>query len=134
MKLRTIKIRIKDKATARREALGIARRLDRGERDPRWAQEVLTFHNIDSLRSILTDKRLELLRLIHQKRPASLTELAALSGRDLKRVNEDVRRLALLGFIEEDSPGSPKEKKFFPSFPPPPISSSLSSCAQDAAP
>lgn len=100
MRLRTIKIRIKDKAAARREALEIARRLDRGERDPRWAQEVLTFHNIDSLRSVLTDKRLELLRLIHQKRPASLTELAALSGRDLKRVNEDVRRLALLGFIE----------------------------------
>lgn len=100
MKLRTIKIRIKDKAAARREALEIARRLDRGERDPRWAQEVLTFHNIDSLRSVLTDKRLELLRLIHQKRPTSVTELAALSGRDLKRVNEDVRRLALLGFIE----------------------------------
>ena len=100
VRLRKIKIRIKDKDAARREALEVARRLDRGERDPRWAQEVLTFHNIDTLRSVLTDKRLELLRLIHQKRPASLTELAALSGRDLKRVNEDVQQLALLGFIE----------------------------------
>ncbi|MBI3304228.1 MAG: MarR family transcriptional regulator [Deltaproteobacteria bacterium] len=100
MRLRTIKIRIEDKAAARREALEIARRIDRGERDPRWAQEVLTFHDIDSLRSVLTNERLELLRLIHQKRPGSLTELATLSGRDLEQVSEDVRRLALLGFIE----------------------------------
>lgn len=64
-KPRTIRIRIKDKMAARCEALEIARRLDAGERDPRWAQEVLTFHNIDSLRSVLIDERLELLRLIH---------------------------------------------------------------------
>ena len=110
---RTIKIRIKDKAAARSEALEIARRLDAGERDPRWAQEVLTFHDIDSLRSVLTDERLELLRLIRQKHPASLTELAALSGRDLKQVNEDVQQLALLGFIEVEKspPGEGRDRK-----------------------
>lgn len=100
MAQRTIKIRLKEKPAARQEALEIARRLDAGERDPLWAEEVLTFHTLDSLRSVLTDERIKLLRLIHQKRPLSLPELAALSGRDLKQVNEDVRCLALLGFIE----------------------------------
>lgn len=38
MKLRTIKIRLKEKAAARQEALEIARRLDAGQRDPRWAK------------------------------------------------------------------------------------------------
>jgi predicted transcriptional regulator len=113
VKLRTIRIRIKDKIAARREALEIARRLDLGERDPSWAQEVLTFHTIDSLRAVLTDERLELLRLIHQKRPASLAELAALSGQDPGQVNEDVRRLALLGFIEieKEAAGGKAEQK-----------------------
>ena len=97
---RTIKIRIRDKAAACREALEIARRIDRGERDPRWAEEALTFHTLDSLRSVFTDERIELLRLIRQRRPPSLTELAALSGRDLKQVSEDVRRPVLLGSIE----------------------------------
>ena len=114
MKLRTIKIRLKEKAAARQEALEIARRLDAGERDPRWAEAVLTFHTFDSLQSVLTDERIELLRLIHQRRPPSLTALAALSGRDLKRISEDVRRLALLGFIEvEKAPvagGKTKQK------------------------
>ena len=86
----------------------VARRLDRGERDPQWAQDTLYFTSLEELRQVLTDKRLELLRLIHQKRPRSIKELATLAKRDFKNVSEDVHLLARLGLLdlgeEEASP------------------------------
>lgn len=78
----------------------VARRLDRGERNPQWAQDTLYFTSLEELRQVLTDRRLDLLRLIRKEQPGSIKALATLAGRDLKNVNADVHLLARLGLLE----------------------------------
>jgi len=58
------------------------------------------FTSPQALRSFLTPKRLELIRLIRQKHPASITDLAVLASRDFKRVYEDVIALADAGLLD----------------------------------
>jgi predicted transcriptional regulator len=98
MKIRKMHVIVKPWEEVWEKERQIARQLDRGERDPRWAQDTLYFISLEELRQVLTDRRLELLRLIHKERPDSIKALAALAGRDLKNVNADVHLLARLGF------------------------------------
>ncbi len=100
MKLHKIRVVVKPWKEAWAQEKGVARRLERGERDSQWAQETLYFTSLEELRQVLTERRVELLRLIHKKRPGSIKALANLAGRDLKNVNADVHLLARLGFLE----------------------------------
>lgn len=100
MRLRKIHVVVRPWKEVWEEERRVARQLDRGERDPRWAQDTLYFTSLGELRQVLTDRRLELLRLIHKERPDSIKALAALAGRDLKNVNADVHLLARLGLID----------------------------------
>ena len=63
------------------------------------------FTSLDAFRKALTPKRLELLRVIKDKAPASLRELAELSKRDLKNVSDDVKYLEQVGLIERRGTG-----------------------------
>ena len=99
MKLRRIRVMVKPCKDVWKEEARVARRLDRGKKEPLSGQETLYFTSIDELRQVLTDKRLELLRLIHAKKPRSITELATLAKRDFKNVNADVHLLARLGLL-----------------------------------
>ncbi|MDZ4345060.1 MAG: hypothetical protein U1E51_21775, partial [Candidatus Binatia bacterium] len=69
MKLRKIRVMVKPWKDVWKEEKKAARRLDRGPREPRSGEETLYFTSIDELRHVLTDKRLELLRLIHTAKP-----------------------------------------------------------------
>jgi predicted transcriptional regulator len=100
MRPRKIRIIVKPWKDVWAEERGIARRLERGEGDPLWTQDTLYFTSLEELRQVLTDKRLELLRLIHKERPGSIKELATRVGRDFKNVNADVHLLARLGFLD----------------------------------
>src|SRR5215510_5932891 len=100
MKLRKIHVVVKPWEEVWEEERRIARQLDRGERDTRWGQGTLYFTSLGELRQVLTDRRLELLRLIHKEQPGSINALATLAGRDLKNVNADVHLLARLGFLD----------------------------------
>lgn len=59
----------------------------------------LYFENVDDLRRVLTEKRLELMVMIARERPASVHELAGLVERDYKNVSTDVALLERLGLI-----------------------------------
>jgi predicted transcriptional regulator len=74
-----------------------ARQLDRQKKKSRSGEGTLYFTSIDELRQVLTDKRVELLRLVHTAKPDSIKELAQLAKRDFKNVNADVHLLARLG-------------------------------------
>lgn len=100
MRLCKIRVIVKPWKDVWAEERNVARRLERGERDPLWAQDTLYFTSLEELRQVLTERRLELLRLIHKERPGSIKELAALSGRDFKNVNADVHLLARLGLLD----------------------------------
>ena len=79
------------RSKALREAMrrGDARRRSRG----------CIFENVEELRRILTQKRLELLLAISRHRPASVHELAGLLGRDYKNVSADIALLERLGLV-----------------------------------
>ncbi len=100
MKIRKMQVIVKPWEKVWEKERQIARQLERGERDPHWAQDTLYFTSLEELRRVLTDRRLELLRLIHKEQPESIKALAILTGRDLKNVNADVHLLAHLGFLD----------------------------------
>src|SRR5271166_5784711 len=59
----------------------------------------LYFENVDELRRVLTENRMELLLAIGHDRPASIQELAGLVGRDYKNVSTDIALLERLGLV-----------------------------------
>ena len=97
MSARRLNIGIRS-AGQRNEALRNAMRRvapsDRTVREPE-----LYFENIDELRRVLTEKRLELMLAISRERPASIHDLAKIVGRDYKNVSNDVALLERLGLV-----------------------------------
>jgi hypothetical protein len=71
-----------ERSKALREAM---RRAARGDGTPQEPE--LYFENVEELRQILTEKRLELLLALTRHRPASVRELAGLLERDYKNVS-----------------------------------------------
>jgi len=89
-----------ERPKALREAL---RRVASGDRTPQ--EPGLYFENVEELRRILTEKRLELLLAITRYRPASVHKLAGLVGRDYKNVSTDIGLLERLGLVRLETKG-----------------------------
>lgn len=62
-------------------------------------REGVYFTSIEAARNLLTPNRLALLRAIRTKRPGSIYELAKITGRDLKNVQDDLRLLERYGLV-----------------------------------
>jgi predicted transcriptional regulator len=73
-------------------------RAERGEEVQ--PQDTTTFVSWSALASVMTDKRYELLRHLHDHPAASIRALARDVGRDYKRVHEDLTALAAVGLVE----------------------------------
>jgi predicted transcriptional regulator len=99
MRIRKIRVMVKSWKELWKKEKMVARRLDRGEKKTLAEQETVYFTSIEELRQVLTDKRIELLHLIHTEQPDSIKELAAKAKRDFKNVNADVHLLARLGLL-----------------------------------
>jgi predicted transcriptional regulator len=65
-------------------------------------QEAVGFTSLEAARNFLTRERLALLHTIKSRRPNSIYELAKMTGRDLKNVQEDVRILERHGLVRID--------------------------------
>jgi predicted transcriptional regulator len=65
----------------------------------------LSFENWQALFNILTPKRYELLRHVHQHPDQSIRGLARALGRDYKHVHADVKALAEAGLLQHDGEG-----------------------------
>lgn len=75
-------------------------RAERGEAvEP---QDNVTFLSWSALASVMSDKRHELLRHLHERPEPSIRALARALGRDYKRVHDDVTALAAIGLIERE--------------------------------
>ena len=97
MKVKNIKITIKSRQEVLKEFAETYEKLRKGEKVKK--HEELSFQNIETLRKFLTEKRIELLRVIKAKQPRSIYELAQLVQRDLKSVNTDIQILKQLGLV-----------------------------------
>ncbi|MEW6665112.1 MAG: ArsR family transcriptional regulator [Thermodesulfobacteriota bacterium] len=59
----------------------------------------LNFDSINTMRAVLTNNRLLILKTIRERKPDSVYELAKTLERDLKNVNQDLRLLAEVGLV-----------------------------------
>jgi predicted transcriptional regulator len=62
-------------------------------------QEVVGFTSLEAARNFLTRERLALLHTVKSRHPGSIYELAKMTGRDLKNVQDDVRILEQHGLL-----------------------------------
>ena len=58
------------------------------------------FPSLASLAAVLSDDNRRLLRLIHDKQPKSLTELAELTGRQVPNLSRTLRMMEGYGLVE----------------------------------
>lgn len=98
MKVRRIKIGIKDWVENKRELREVFRKLGAGKKPP--SEDTLYFHDVATFRRCLTPKRLELVWVIGERRPRSVRELAAIVKREPKNVNQDLDYLVSVGLVE----------------------------------
>jgi len=99
MRVKKIKIGIKDLKTALRDFAGKAEAVERGEKVKK--ETGLYFTSFEAFRKALTPKRLELLHMIKLKKPISINELARMAKRDIKNITVDVKYLEQIGLIEK---------------------------------
>lgn len=83
-------------------------RLQRWE-DGKTVPHVINFQNPSDLRTLLTDRRLELLRSVMAERPSSIRGLADRLDRDVKSVHEDLRILADYDIVHFQPNGRAKQ-------------------------
>ena len=98
MRIRKVKIGIKSVKEALNDFARAAKAIERGEKVKK--EKGVYFESIDGFRKALTTKRLQLLRLIKEKHPESLQELARLAKRDMKAIVTDIEILEELGLVD----------------------------------
>lgn len=98
MKIKRVKIEIKSLDNALKEAGEVFDRLSKGEHVQK--KQAVYFSNLQEMRKVLTEKRLELLKIIKDKKPSSVYELSKMVKRDLKNVLQDLTYLKELGLVE----------------------------------
>ena len=99
MKVKRIKIGVKDLKTALDEFVKTGEAIERGEKVKK--ETGVYFTSLEAFRKALTPKRLELLHVIKTKNPSSINELARMAKRDIKNVADDVKYLEQIGLVEK---------------------------------
>jgi predicted transcriptional regulator len=106
MKVKKIHIKIRKLDDALTDAGKAFEKLAEGKTVQK--KSALYFSNIKDFRKVLTEKRLELLKTIKDRKPSSIYELAKMVNRDLKNVLQDVRYFEELGIVEIIESGGKK--------------------------
>ncbi len=86
-----------ERATSTMEAL------ERGETDTPYFS--VSFNDVSQLFSVFTQRRWELIAILHESGPVSIAELARRAKRDYKNVYQDVEKLAEWLAVEKDEKG-----------------------------
>ncbi|MBX6422868.1 HTH domain-containing protein [Thermosulfurimonas sp. F29] len=82
-----------------REAQAVMETLAKGK-VAKPGKYVVVFPDCKTMRKVLSERRLELLKAVRRHRPKSIYELANLLHRNLRSVQQDVKILSDLGFLE----------------------------------
>lgn len=96
MTRKTLYVGISSHEALKARTLAIAR----GEYKPKKGEPKVWFTSIESFSKILSQRNQELLRLIAQERPKSLTELATLSGRKKPNLSRTLHTMERYGLVE----------------------------------
>ena len=97
MKVKKLKIGIRRIEEGLKHFANVAKAIEKGKVVKN--ERGVYFENLETIRKILTDRRLEVLKAVKDKKPSSVYQLAKFLGRDLKNVNEDLRLLEQCGLV-----------------------------------
>jgi predicted transcriptional regulator len=73
-------------------------------------EEGIYFDTIDTMRAVLTNNRLLILKTIRERKPGSVYELAKILNRDLKNVNQDLKMLSEVGLVTLEKTEADKKR------------------------
>ncbi len=96
--MKTLEIQIKSREQADAEFVGAFKAGRAGKKGA--AKTGIYFTSLEAVRTLLTEKRLELLHLIKRHAPRSISQLAGIAGRNFKNVHTDVKLLQDYGLIQ----------------------------------
>jgi len=98
MKVKNIVVEVKSIEDTLKEVKEVMGKIKEGKLVKK--KESISFNNIDIMRKVLTNKRLELIKVIKKHKPKSIYKLAKIVKRDSKSVHFDVKLLNKLGMID----------------------------------
>ena len=96
MKTKVLQVGIMSKAAYKKRTIAIAK----GEYVPKRNEPKVWFESVKSLAQVLSSENQELLRVIVEKKPGSLTELEALTGRKKSNLSRTLKTLERYGIVE----------------------------------
>ena len=108
MKVKKIDIGIKGLKESLKDFANTWKKLDTGKKTTK--EEGIYFDSIDTMRAVLTNKRLLILKTIRERHPASVYELAKFLKRDIKNVNQDLALLLNVGLVTLEKTKTDKKR------------------------
>lgn len=96
MKKNLLKIGILSREDYRKRTIAVAK----GEYKPRPNEPKVWFESMESLGQVLSGQNQELLRLIRDNHPPSLTELGTISGRKMSNLSRTLKTLSNYGIVD----------------------------------
>lgn len=97
MKVKKVKIGIRRLENGLKHFAEVAENIEKGKSVSE--EQGVYFENLTTMRKVLTDRRLKILKAIKEMKPSSIYELAKTLKRDFKNVNEDLNILEELGLV-----------------------------------
>jgi predicted transcriptional regulator len=101
MKMKTLRVGVMSKAEYKKRTIAIAK----GEYTPKKNEPKVWFESLNSMGQILGSENQELLRLIIENKPKSLTELEEISGRKKSNLSRTLKTLERYGIVEFEREG-----------------------------
>jgi predicted transcriptional regulator len=96
MAKKTIKIGIISRENYKKRTIAIAK----GEYKPKKGEPKIWFESLKSMAQILSSENQELLRIIEEKKPESLTELEAVTGRKRSNLSRTLKTMSKYGIVD----------------------------------
>ena len=98
MKAKEVEIRIQSFEDSMDKAINAISKVKKGRRvEP---SKSLVFEDLNTLRKLLTDERIKLLKIIREKNPKNILMLSKLAKRKYPNVFSDIKLLENLGLIQ----------------------------------
>jgi predicted transcriptional regulator len=99
MKIKKVKVGIKDIQTALNEFVDTGKAIQKGESIKK--ETGVYFTSVEAFRKVLTPKRMEVLHTIRTQKPSSIHVLSRMLNRDVKNIAMDVKYLTQVGLVEK---------------------------------
>ena len=98
MKIRKVRVGIKDLKTGLNEFVEIGKAVQEGK--PVKKEKGVYFTSVEAFRKAITPKRLALLKTIKTEKPSSVRQLSKIAKRDIKNVSTDIKFLEQVGLVD----------------------------------